>query len=131
MGLLQFYVKINVSHLTLFANNNLIKICKLRTYMMYYYYLIWIFFSRSIHIFFIQLLHACSPLSSKWSISMTCVQLWPGRLLLYFKELGFIRYVLYNHPWPLKVFGFRFISAYNSYIIWGHSMTAWTWRGGR
>ena len=36
-----------------------------------------------------------------------------------------------NHPWPLRVFGFRFISAYDSYIIWGHSMTIWTRRVGR
>ena len=40
-------------------------------------------------------------------------------------------YQVCNHPWPLKVFGFRFISAYNSYIIWGHSMTTWTRIGGR
>ena len=40
-------------------------------------------------------------------------------------------YQVCNHPWPLRVFGFRLISAYDSYIIWGHSITTWIWRGGR
>ena len=40
-------------------------------------------------------------------------------------------YQVCNHPWPLRVFGFRFMSACNSYIICGHSMTTWARRVAR
>ena len=39
-------------------------------------------------------------------------------------------YQVCNHPWPLRVFGFRFISAYNSYIIilsFGRNMLIWSY----
>ena len=95
--------------------------------MMYYYILCNMNFLFKVHTYLFYTIVACMFTSVFEMIYINDVR--PALARAAFTLLqGTWFYQVCNHPWLLRVFGFRFISAYISYIIWGHSLT-WTTRG--
>ena len=116
--------------MTIFANNYLMKIriCKLHICIMYY--ICNMNFLFKVHTYLFYTIVACMFTSVFEMIYINDVR--PALARAAFTLLqGTWFYQVCNHPWSLMVFGSRFISAYNSCIIWVHSMTTWTRRCGR